>query len=38
MSDDKHQSHEPGDDISQMMYIIGGLLFALMLLAYFVAF
>lgn len=38
MADEKHEGHEPEDDISQMMYIIGALLFASMLIAYFVAF
>lgn len=39
MADDpKHSSHEPEDDITQMMYIIGALLAVSMVIAYFVSF
>lgn len=31
-------NHEPEDDISQMMYIIGGVLAAVMVIGYFIAF
>lgn len=37
MSEENH-GHEPEDDISQMMYIIAGVLLASMVLAYLVAF
>ena len=36
MSNDS--KHEPTDDISQMMYIIGGVLAVSMVAAYFIAF
>ncbi len=37
MSEENH-GHEPEDDISQMMYIIAGVLLASMVLGYLVAF
>jgi len=38
MADDsKHQGHEPEDDITRMMIIIGALLFVSMAVGYFLA-